>query len=320
MNSGPVFFVRFFRSFLLFIGVTNSLQGAATLVSWYDWEIPEGGTERVFGLSSGVLDGGGPVTFSPMPIDVYPRHIEGSDVFFTRRATSGVFTFFKRNLETDAETLLFTLPDRPTLWNFEISGDRLYYADSLADKVWSFSLDGTDGVLLYQGRFSPSPAYLTLSGSHLFWSEHSISSVGQGAILGIDLENTTEIITLASELGRPQAIASSNDHLFWYDSADRTIYRSDFLGSEIVPIVTSTGVNRGGGFIADEEYLYWAHGRELKRSDHDGGNIEIFDTANRTFSLIFLETIPEPSSLSLFTLGFVFVLSRRRPRLPSRRC
>ncbi len=263
-----------------------------------------------FGLHSIPLDGSGPGAFLELPARTQSMTVHEGTVYYAQSHPdydgSSIFT---TDIQGGNRTPLYEIDRRATTWGFVVTGDHLYLSDSLYDTIRRTDLAGGHMEFIFESGASPSPAYMTGTPDQLFWLQFAVSSRGSSGIWTLDYSDPATAAPILESLGEPRYLSSNSFNLFWFDSMDRNIYRSDFSGQNLQVVVSSTWAR---GLVVDDDYLYWANNTNLLRSDLNGENIELILVSESLIGSLYLETIPEPGTLLLGITGALLLLGHRR--------
>jgi len=259
-----------------------------------------------------ILGEAGSHTFLALPQRAQGVTVHKGTVYYAepKDQTYSSWKVYSTDLQGGSYTPLYEIDHRMTSWGFVVTDEYLYLSDSLNDTITRSNLDGSGVEMVFDSpTVVPSPAYMTATDGRLYWTQLAIDSRGRSQIWSLDHANPTQVDSILTGLNEPQHLASSSNYLFWFDTSERVIYRSDQNGQNLQVIVSSTWAR---GMVADEEHLYWTNNKNLMRSDHNGGNVEIVVTSDDNMAGGFLEVIPEPGSVLLAGFGGLVLLGRRR--------
>jgi len=295
---------------ILALATVMECEAAAVRLSWVGMGAV--GDNR-FGLHSKVLGGGDPdPTYLVLPERTESLTVHEGSIYFTQ-ATDNTYNssnVFRTDRQGGSQTPLYQVPHSNTSWGFVVTDEYLYLSDSLFDTISRSNLDGSGVETVFDApRASPSPAYMAGTDDRLYWLQFAVSAKGQSQLWYFDHSDPSQAVALLTGLSEPRFLSASSSNLFWFDSMDRVIYRTDLNGLNRQVIVSNTWAR---GLVVDDDYVYWANNYNLLRSDHNGGNIQTILTSSELIGDLFLESVPEPGTFLLGGLSALVLLGRRR--------
>jgi hypothetical protein len=293
----------------LFLAIPMACDAASIRLSWTGTG-PVGDTRS--GLHSIILGEAGSHTYLALPQRAASVTVHNGTVYYAEPKDQSYSSWkvYSTDLQGGSYTPLYEINHSTTSWGFVVTGDYLYLSDSLNDTITRSNLDGSGLEMVFDSpTVAPSPAYMTATAGSLYWTQLAIDTRGRSQIWSLDHANPLQADSILTGLNEPRFLTASSNYLFWFDSVDRKIYRSDQEGGNLQAIVSSTWAR---GMVADEEHLYWTNNKNLMRSNHSGGNVEIVVTSDDNMAGGFLEVIPEPGCVLLAGFGGLVLLGRRR--------
>ncbi|MCW1921861.1 DUF5050 domain-containing protein [Luteolibacter arcticus] len=293
----------------LFLAIPMACDAASIRLSWTG--TGPAGDNRT-GLHSMILGEAGSHSYLALPQRAESVTVHKGTVYYAvpKDSSYSGWNVYSTDLQGGSTTHLYEIDHKTTSWGFAVTDDHLYLSDSLNDTITRSNLDGSGLEMVFDSpTVAPSPAYMTATAQSLYWTQVVSDSRGRSQIWTLDHANPSQALSILTGLSEPQYLSSSAAYLFWFDSMERVIYRSDHEGQNLQVIVSATWAR---GMVADDEHLYWTNNKNLMRSDHNGGNVEIVVTSADNMAGGFLEIVPEPGTVLLGGLGGLVLLGRRR--------
>ena len=152
------------------------------------------------------------------------------------------------------------------------STPKMYWADSVTDKIQRANLDGSNIEDLVTTGLSDSDGIaLDVAGGKMYWTDTETDKIQRD----LDSSNIEDLVT---GLGRPPVIALdlSGGKMYWTDVDTDKIQRANLDGSNIEDLVTGLGNPDGIALDIDGGKMYWTdwEANKIQRANLDGSNIE----------------------------------------------
>ena len=154
------------------------------------------------------------------------------------------------------------------------STPKMYWADSVTDKIQRANLDGSNiEDLVTTGLSDPDGIALDVAGGKIYWTDTLTDKIQRANLDGSNIED------LVTEVKRPPSIALdvNGGKMYWTDWEVNKIQRANLDGSNVEDLVT-TGLGNPDGIALDlsDGKMYWTdwEANKIQRADLDGSNIE----------------------------------------------
>ena len=150
---------------------------------------------------------------------------------------------------------------------------KMYWADSVADKIQRANLDGSNVEdLVTEGLSDSDGIALDVAGGKMYWTDTETDKIQRANLDGSNIED------LVTRLERPPVIALdlSGGKMYWTDVKTNKIQRANLDGSNIEDLVTGLGNPDGIALDLSGGKMYWTdwEANKIQRANLDGSNIE----------------------------------------------
>ena len=158
------------------------------------------------------------------------------------------------------------------------STPKIYWADSVTDKIQRANLDGTNVEDLVTTGLSDSDGIaLDVAGGKMYWTDTETDKIQRANLDGTNIED------LVTRLGRPPVIALdlSEGKMYWTDVDTDKIQRANLDGTNVEDLVTGLGNPDGIALDVAGGKMYWTdwEANKIQRANLDGTNVEDLVTA-----------------------------------------
>ncbi len=154
------------------------------------------------------------------------------------------------------------------------STPKMYWTDSVTDKIQRANLDGSNVEdLVTAGLSDPDGIALDVAGGKIYWTDTLTDKIQRANLDGTNVED------LVTEVKRPPSIALdiNGGKMYWTDWEVNKIQRANLDGSNIEDLVTE-GLGNPDGIALDlsDGKMYWTdwEANKIQRANLDGSNIE----------------------------------------------
>ncbi len=151
---------------------------------------------------------------------------------------------------------------------------KMYWADSVADKIQRANLDGSNVEDLVTTGLSDSDGIaLDVAGGKMYWTDTETDKIQRANLDGSNVED------LVTGVKRPPVIALdvNGGKMYWTDWEVNKIQRANLDGSNVEDLI-STGLGNPDGIALDLSggKMYWTdwEANKIQRANLDGSNIE----------------------------------------------
>ena len=171
----------------------------------------------------------------------------------------------------------------------DLSGKKIYWADSDTRKIQRSNLDGTEiEDLVTEGLQNPLKVAVDSIAKKIYWTD--IDTIFRADLDGKNVEETVVGLEFPSAI----VVDSAAEKLYWTEWKTGKIHRSNLDGTNVEDAFT-TGVKRilGIAIDAERQKMYWTDYKfppKVQRSNLDGTNIEMLITTELSPSGIVLDT------------------------------
>jgi sugar lactone lactonase YvrE len=200
----------------------------------------------------------------------------------------------------------------------DLAGGKMYWTDTLNDKIWRANLDGSNVQdIITSGLLQATGLAMDPVTQRIYWTDYHRDVIGSAKLDGTDMRVFATPGGGASQI----VIDQINRKLIWSDFDSYKIYRSNLDGSAIETIVSSSGPAGSSlpGTLAIDEarrQLYWMdYGmNKIRRSNLQGQNIVDIYSGPGVRGFSGLAFVPEPGSIGVMVFGVVLLARRGRGR------
>ena len=154
-----------------------------------------------------------------------------------------------------------------------VNTPKMYWADSVTDKIQRANLDGSNIEDLVTTGLSDSDGIaLDIAGGKMYWTDTETDKIQRANLDGSNIED------LVTRLERPPIIALdiAGGKMYWTDVDTDKIQRANLDGSNIEDLVTGLGNPDGIALDVSGGKMYWTdwEANKIQRANLDGSNIE----------------------------------------------